>query len=215
MIFSMGAHDMKTNLKNTLLVVFWVFCSVPVTTFGLDLSSEECFRPSPTVQKGENLYAHPKIRRLNDQESTAVQKMLETLAGQWQGSMDEISCHGSEHSSSKEINHYSVKAKALLSHEGDFSIRADLFGEKKTASAQQVHNLSFKEKILRWGSDKGFVEPISLSDGKISFLFRIGVSGVLREIFITIESDNNMFIIDEEIYAWGKLSGRKHWQLRR
>jgi hypothetical protein len=206
---------MKANLKNTLIVVCWVFSFIPIAAFGLDISSEECFRASPTVQKGENLYAYPKIRKLNEKEYTAVQKMLETLVGQWQGSMDEINCHGSEHSSSKEIDHYSVKAKALLSREGDFSIRADLHCKEKKTGSQQVHNLSFKEKILLWGGDIGFVEPISLSAGQLSFLYKKGAYGVLREMFITIEGDSNMLVIDEEIYAWGKLSGRKYWHLSR
>lgn len=215
MLFSMGAHEMKLNLKNTLPVVCWVLSLIPITAFGLDLSSEECFRPSPTVQKGENLYAYPRIRTLNDKENAAVQKLLETLVGRWQGSMDEINCHGSEQSSSKEIYHYSAKAEALLSREGDFSIKADLYCEEKSTGTQQVHNLSLKEKILRWGGDKGIVEPISLSARQLSFLFRKGASGVLREIFITFEGEKNMFVINEEIYAGGKLSSRKHWQLGR
>jgi hypothetical protein len=206
---------MIANLKNMLLVVGWAFSLNPANAFGLDLSSEECFRPSLTVQKGESLYTYPKARKLSEQENTAVLKLLEALAGQWQGSMDEINCHGSEKSSSKEIDHFLVKAKACLGREGDFYIQSDLYSEITRTASQQVHNLYLNEKILRWGNDKGFVEPINVTIGQLFFLKRTATGGVIREFFVNIAGDRTAMEIDEEIYAWGRLSSRRHWQLTR
>ncbi len=206
---------MKANLKNMLLVVGWAFSFNPVHAFGMDPSSEECFRPSLTVQKGESIYAYPKVRKLSEQEYTAVQELLEALGGQWQGSMDEINCHGSEKNASKEIEHFHVKSEARLGREGDFYLTSDLFNEKTRTGFQQVHNLYLREKILRWGHDSGFVEPLNVTAGHLSFLARTATGGVLREFFVTISGDGAAMKIDEEIYAWGKLSARRHWQLNR
>ena len=207
---------MKANLKSMLLVVGWAISFYPASAFGIDLiTSEECFRSSSTVQKGESLYTYPKARKLSEQECTTIQNLLEALVGQWQGSMDEINCHGSEKNSSKELNHFRVKADALLDRDGNISIRSDLYCEEKRIGSQQVQHLYLTEKILRWGNNTDFVEPISIAAGQLSFLKRTATGGVLREFFVTISGDRTAMKIDEEIFAWGKLSGRRYWQLKR
>jgi hypothetical protein len=40
---------MKANLKNMLLIVSRAFIFNPAGAFGIDLTFEECFRPSSTV----------------------------------------------------------------------------------------------------------------------------------------------------------------------
>ncbi len=205
---------MNARVKIFLLVVGWTLGSSPAA-IALDFSLEQCFRASPTVQKGENLYAYPKIRKLTETEFGLANELLLTLAGRWQGQMDEINCHGSEDDASAEMIHNRAEALALFGRELDWTIRVDLFCEEKRVRSQQIYSISLKEKILRWGGDYGWAEPISISAGRLSLLFKTGAYGMLREFFITIEGDSNILVIDEEVYAAGKLCCRRNMRLAR
>lgn len=206
---------MKDRSKLLLLFIAGLIFLGSVQCFGLDLSSEQCFSLSPALEKGENIFTYPKVRRLNEAEYTAVRRLLENIIGIWQGTMDELNCHGSEQDASKELCQYNVKAQASLDLEGNLTLTANSYNEEKRVHGRHLYTLVLKEKILRWGGDYGLVEPLSIRVERIYFMHRSSAYGLLREMYIAIEARENLLTIDEQIYARGKLTGRRFWYFKR
>lgn len=204
---------MQDRLKILLLFTGGLILLRPI--YALDLDLEQCFRPSPALERGEKIFTYPKVRKLDDTEYTAVQRLFENIIGTWQGTMDELNCHGSQQDVSKEVLLYRVKSQAVLDLDGNLTLTSTTYNAKKRVQGQHIYTLAIKEKILRWGNDYGLVEPISIDSGRLSFMHRSGASGLIREVYITIESHDNLLVIDEQIYTYGKFNGHRFWYLQR
>lgn len=182
----------------------------------------QCLDPSPTLSSGKKFTDPISERELTATEHQQVSAVLESMEGRWQGDATEVTCNLAD-IEDRDIDAFTVKAKARMDRSGDFLLDAEFYSAKEHTRHQKTLRFYLNEKVIRIHHDNGTgdAELIEVSEKhfKLRYLIRVqnrgNAGGIFLEFFYRIATTDSGFSIHQEIYTQGRLSGQSDWEFRR
>ena len=205
------------NKLKLLLVVLALFTGMPWHCFA------GCLDPSPTVVGGDDPYAAIASRDLTPAERDTIKALFTSLDGEWRGSAHDLYCRGLKDPDDNRRYADTVKADVAVDHTGNFYLRMSLYSPQKRSTRQEILRFYLIGKRLRVNSPStaGDVELIDVQTNRLAFLYRLllqsdtSKGSIRKEIFIALETGDNTFSVEQQIYSQGRLSAEKIWRLSR
>lgn len=207
------------NIKIPIIVVYAVVVIAVVSPGSLFAAT--CFEDSPSVKKGIDPKTKINIRELSPKEYRDLQKLLNNMAGRWQGTAVEVTCKGSIKSPVQESFTYEVVAKIIKKRPHiTLSLESEWYSEKKKSTRLENLRLHLTRDYLRFNSDQqeGDVELIKVSDSFLVFLKKAvirnpGRGVIAQEVVRTIAFMGDTLMIEYLTYVNGILVVRSEWEL--
>jgi len=143
-----------------------------------------------------------------------LQKLFQSLEGNWEGNALVLVCEGTQDEVRKVVDNYSVKSEGKLHSTGQFDLKTTLHSQKKKATHQENLRLYFDPKKLT--SDPNIsvadIELISVASGDLVYVEkrqnRSGSGALLmRETVTTIKkTGETSFSLKRILYHSGRLT---------
>lgn len=133
-----------------------------------------CYQLSPNaVELGEAYYALDREIKLTDEAETALTQALKTLSGNWQGTLIETSCTGSDEAPKKEVIKLKTTANLSINSKDELRIEAQKHGYANDIERGETIILFNREGIYNFRSGDNAIisaEKIRLAANKASRL---------------------------------------------
>jgi hypothetical protein len=112
------------------------------------LSASECLSPSYSIQQGRGVNEAIIPRDLMEGEYQDLQKLFQSLEGNWEGNARVLVCEGYQDKDRKVVDEYSVKSEGKIHSTGQFDLKATLHSQEKKATHHENLQLYLDPKKL-------------------------------------------------------------------
>jgi hypothetical protein len=178
------------------------------------LSASECFSPSYSIQQGRGVNEAIIPRDLMEGEYQDLQKLFQSLEGNWEGNARVLVCEGYQDKDRKVVDEYSVKSEGKIHSTGQFDLKATLHSQEKKATHHENLQLYLDPKKLTSepNSPVADIELISVSSDELAYVEkgqnRSGSGALLmRETVTTIKKTGEAsFSLKRILYFNGRLT---------
>jgi hypothetical protein len=185
------------------------------------LSASECFSPSYSIQQGRGVNEAIIPRNLMEGEYQNLQKLFQSLQGDWEGNALVLVCEGTQDKVRKVVNNYSVKSESKMLSSGQFVLKTTLYSIEKKATQHDNLQLYLDSKNLtsKPNSPVAEIELISVSSDELAYVEkgqnRSGSGALLiRETATTIKKTGEAsFLLERIFYLNGGLVTISTWHL--
>jgi len=185
------------------------------------LPTSECFSPSYSIQQGRGVNEAIIPRDLMEGEYRDLQKLFQSLGGNWEGNALVLVCEGTQDKVRKVVDNYSVKSEGKMHSTGQFVLKTTLYSQKKKATHHENLHLYLDPKKLT--SEPNISDPdielTSVSSDELAYVEKIqnrSGSGALlmRETATTIKKTGEAsFLLERILYLNGRLVTISTWHL--
>jgi len=176
------------------------------------LSASDCFSPSYSIQQGKGVNEAIIPRDLMEGEYQNLQKLFQSLEGNWKGNALVLVCEGTQDNVRKVVDNYSVKSEGKMHSTGEFDLKATLHSQEKKGTHHENLRLYLDPKKLASEPNISVsdIELISVSSGELAYVEkRQSKSGSgaseMRETVTTIKKAGEDFLLERSLYFNGRL----------
>jgi hypothetical protein len=185
------------------------------------LSASECFSPSYSIQQGRDVNEAIIPRDLMEGEYQDLQKLFQSLEGNWEGNALVLVCEGTQDKVRKVVDNYSVKSEGKMRSTGQFVLKTALYSQKKKATHNENLRLYLGPKKLTSEPNISIadIELISVSSDELVYVEkgqkRSGSeASLMRETVDTIKKTGEAsFSLERILYLNGRLVTISTWHL--
>ena len=187
------------------------------------LSASECFSPSYSIQQGRGVNEAIIPRDFMEGEYQNLQKLFQSLEGNWEGNAVVLVCEGTQDKVRKVVDNYSVKSEGKMHSTGQFDLKTTLHSQEKKVTYQENFSLYFDPKKLTSEPNISVpdIELISVSSDELAYVEkrqRRSRSGreasEMRETVTTIKKAGEAsFLLERNLYFNGRLITISTWHL--
>ena len=185
------------------------------------LSASECFRPSYSIRQGKGVHEAIIPRDLMEGEYQDLQKLFQSLDGNWEGNALVLVCEGTQDKVRKVVDNYSVKSEGKMHSTGQFALKTTLYFQEKKRTHHENLRLYLDPKKLTSEANISVadIELISVSsDGLVYVEKRQNRSGSgaseMRETVTTFKKAGEAsFLLERTLYFNGRLITISTWHL--
>jgi hypothetical protein len=146
-----------------------------------------------------------------------LNELLDSLDGNWQGEVEEVSCLGDIESARKKIKNYAMQAEVDVNSSGGLQIRANLESIENRTRREETYRLFLGNDRLTVSSSgsKGDVELVALYPDSVTFVQSHILRGnIPQDVLTKIAHSGREFRIVRYFYNHGYLSSINRWILR-
>ena len=169
--------------------------------------SYDCYATSPSFLGGNTPYDKVNVRDLTQSEQNMLATLFKSLTGRWEGDGDGVQCRGNVESPSIENLLFSLHAEGKADIHGNLALRTKVRSIYDKIHHNELIRFFLVDNRLRFDDEAsaGDVELIELAKDRVKFLqrFRGGPGTVHREVFISLITARDTFIIEKTIYTQG------------
>jgi hypothetical protein len=185
------------------------------------LSASECFSPSYSIQQGRDVNEAIIPRDFIEGEYQNLQKLFQSLEGNWEGNALVLVCEGIQDKVRKVVDNYSVKSEGKMRSTGQFVLKTALYSQKKKATHHENLRLYLGPKKLTSELNISIadIELISVSSDELVYVQkgqkRSGSeASLMRETVDTIKKTGEAsFSLERILYLNGRLITINTWHL--
>ena len=185
------------------------------------LSASECFSPSYSIQQGRGVNEAIIPRDLMEGEYQDLQKLFQSLEGNWEGNALVLVCEGTQDKVRKVFDDYSVKSEGKMPSTGQFDLKTTLYSQEKKGTHHENLRLYLDPKKLTSEPNVSVadIELISVSADELVYVEkrqnRSGSGALLmRETATTIKKTGEAsFLLKRILYFNGRLTTISTWHL--
>jgi hypothetical protein len=183
--------------------------------------ASECFSPSYSIQQGRGVHEAIIPRDFIEGEYQNLQKLFQSLEGNWEGNAFVLVCEGTQDKVRKVVDNYSVKSEGKMPSTGQFVLKTALYSQKKKATHHENLRLYLDPKKLTSEPNISIadIELISVSSDELVYVekgqSRSGSgASLMREKVTTIKKTGEAsFSLERILYLNGKLIKISTWHL--
>lgn len=176
------------------------------------LSVSDCFSPSYSIRQGRGVNEAVIPRDLMEDEYQNLQRLFQSLEGNWKGNALVLVCEGTPDNVRKVVDNFSVKSEGKMHSSGEFDLKATLHSQEKNVTHLENYHLYLDPQKLASEPDISVsdLELISVSSGELAYVekrqSRSG-SGAseMRETVTTIKKTGEAFLLERSLYFNGRL----------
>jgi hypothetical protein len=197
-----------------------------VINFAYNAKALDCYSDSPSVAEGRTVSEHIRPRDLADGEHQDLEKLLQSLAGKWSGTVEVESCRDIEDEVVTETEEYSVESKIDWRRSGQFSIKSSLSSEAKRSTHQDVLYLCLNRQRLSTVCNLAVsnIELMTVASDELVYVQKtskrpnrlygeVGSDKVRETITAIKKNGDSSFTLVKLIFPQGKLAVKETWQL--
>ena len=185
------------------------------------LSASECLSPSYSIQQGRDVNEAIIPRDLMEGEYQELQKLFQSLDGDWEGNALVLVCEGTQDKVRKVVDEYSVKSEGKMPSTGQFVLKTTLHSQEKNETHLENLQLYLDPKKLASepNSPVADIELISVSSDELAYVEkgqkRSGSeASLMRETVDTIKKTGEAsFSLERILYLNGRLITINTWHL--
>jgi len=185
------------------------------------LFSSECFSPSYSVQQGRGVNEAIIPRDFNGGEYQNLQKLFQSLEGNWEGNASVLVCEETEDDVRKVVDNYSVKSLCKMSSTGQFDLKATLHSQKKNETRDESLCLYLdpQKLALEPNISIGDIELISVSSDELAYVEKTqnrsesGGSEMHEKVTTLKKTGEASFSLERILYYNGRLITISTWHL--
>ena len=188
-----------------------------------DVSADECFSSSYSVQQGRGIFDEVIPRDLEDGEYQDLQELFRGLVGEWEGEAEKLVCEGTEDDVRKEIDNYSIESEGKMRSSGQLTLKTTLSSRKK--KTRQHQNLRFYLDQEKLATEPNIavadIELISVSTDELAYVKKSrrrspsGAPFVHETITRISKTAEASFMVEKLLYIQGRLIVISTWHLER
>jgi|GEM_PF-2903400 len=183
--------------------------------------ASECFSPSYSIQQGRGVNEAIIPRDFIEGEYQNLQKLFQSLEGNWEGNALVLVCEGTQDKVRKVVDNYSVKSEGKMRSTGQFVLKTALYSQKKKATHHENLRLYLGPKKLTSEPNISIadIELISVSSDELVYVEkgqkRSGSeASLMRETVDTIRKTGEAsFSLERILYLNGRLITINTWHL--
>jgi hypothetical protein len=183
--------------------------------------ASECFSPSYSIQQGRGVHEAIIPRDFIEGEYQNLQKLFQSLEGNWEGNAFVLVCEGTQDKVRKVVDNYSVKSEGKMRSTGQFVLKTALYSQKKKATHNENLRLYLGPKKLTSEPNISIadIELISVSSDELVYVekgqSRSGSgASLMREKVTTIKKTGEAsFSLERILYLNGRLITINTWHL--
>jgi len=185
------------------------------------LPASECFSPSYSIQQGMGVNEAIIPRDLMEGEYQDLQKLFQSLDGNWEGNALVLVCEGTQDKVHKVVDEYSVKSEGKMPTTERFELKATLKSHGKKGTHRENLQLYLDPKKLT--SEPNISDPdielISVSSDELAYVEkrqnRSGSGALLMRETVTIikKTGETSFSLKRIFYHNGRLITVSTWHL--
>jgi hypothetical protein len=182
--------------------------------------ASKCFSPSYSVQQGRGVYEVIIPRDFIENEYQNLQKLFQSLEGNWKGNALVLVCEGTQDKVRKVVDNYSVKSECKMRSTGHFVLETEVYSQKDRAAHNENLRLYLDPKKLTGGPNFSIadIELISVSSDELVYVektrSRSGGGSLMRETVTTIKKTGEAsFSLKRILYLKGRLITISTWHL--
>jgi hypothetical protein len=185
------------------------------------LPASGCFSPSYSIQQGRGVNEAIIPRDLLEGEYRDLQRLFQSLEGNWEGNALVLVCEGTQDKVRKVVDNYSVKSEGMMYSTGQFVLKTTLHSqEKKRTHHENLHlYLDPKKLTSEPNISVADIELTSVSSDELAYVEkRQNKSGggalLMRETATTIKKTGEAsFSLKRVLYFNGRLTTISTWHL--
>jgi hypothetical protein len=189
---------------------FWAVFSGFLLLATSHVFAYDCYSPSPSFLGGSTPYDKLNVRDLTQPEQNMLAALFKSLTGRWEGSGDGVQCRGRVDSPSPEPLLFSIQAEGKADHHGNLALKTKVRSIADKTHQIEVISFFLVDDKLRFDNEAsaGDVEIIEIAQNRVKFLQRGrgGPGTVHREVFISMITTSNTFIIEKKVYTQGRFT---------
>jgi hypothetical protein len=200
-------------------VLSFLFFSGP----GRAAEAVECLSPSYSVQKGREYQSDVEARTLREGEYRNLDELFQGLLGEWSGTGRQLNCEGPEDAIRREIEDFTIDAKAYIDSEGLFTLESTLVRARENTEQQESLRLFLGKTMLatRPHISASDVELVSVSPAELTYVHKsrnrgVGGAVISQEALIRLgRSPAGTLVLEKTIFFFGRLTSHSIWDLNR
>ena len=185
------------------------------------LFASGCFSPSYSVQQGRGVNEAIIPRDFAKGEYQNLQKLFQSLEGNWEGNASVIVCEETQDKVRKVVDNYLIKSEGKMSSTGQFDIKATLHSQKKNETRDESLYLYLdpKKLALEPNISIGDIELISVSSNELAYVEKTqnrsesGGSEMHEKVTTIKKTGEESFTLERILYYNGRLIKISTWHL--
>ena len=185
------------------------------------LSASECLSPSYSIQQGRGVNEAIIPRDLMEGEYQDLQKLFQSLEGNWEGNAFVLVCEGTQDKARKVVDNYSVKSEGKMHSTGQFVLKTTLHSQEKKGTHHENLHLYLDPKKLTSEPNISVadIELTSVSSDELAYVEKRqnrsgGGALLMRETTTTIKKTGEAsFSLKRILYFNGRLKTISTWHL--
>jgi hypothetical protein len=185
------------------------------------LSASKCFSPSYSIQQGRGVNEAIILRDFIEGEYQNLQKLFQSLEGNWEGNALVLVCEGTQDKVRKVVDNYSVKSEGKMHSTGQFDLKTTLHSQEKKGTHHENLQLYLDPKKLTSEANISIpdIELISVSSDELAYVEKRqnrsgGGALLMRETATTIKKIGEAsFSLERILYFNGRLTTISTWHL--
>jgi hypothetical protein len=185
------------------------------------LSASECFRPSYSIQQGRGVHEAIIPRDFMEGEYQNLQKLFQSLEGNWEGNALVLVCEGTQDKVRKVFDDYSVKSEGKMPSTGEFVLKTTLYSQEKKGTHHENLHLYLDSKKLTSEPNISIadIELISVSSDKLAYVEKrqnrsgSGASEMRETVTTFKKAGEASFLLERILYFNGRLITISTWHL--
>ncbi len=173
----------------------------------------DCGDLAPNYDPSKPFDPHIIARDLTKSEKDKLEKMFESLEGDWKGEAEDLICRGKKQYE-KLQDLFTIRGEVKVDRDVNFRLEADLHSDINRRSHNEVIEFYLADNKLRLDTDSeaGDIENLIVTEKKVQFTTKRGIGGGYysssqpkREFFISLTMSSNSFTLEKRVYADSKL----------
>jgi hypothetical protein len=185
------------------------------------LSASECFRPSYSIRQGKGVHEAIIPRDLMEGEYQDLQKLFQSLDGNWEGNALVLVCEGTQDKVRQVVENYSVKSEGKMHSTGQFALKTTLYSQEKKGTHHENLRLYLDPKKLTSEPNISVadIELISVSSDKLTYVEKrqnrsgSGASEMRETVTTFKKAGEASFLLERILYFNGRLITISTWHL--
>ena len=189
-----------------------------------NVPASDCFSPSPSIEAGRGAYDEIIPGELEEGGYEALEKLLESLDGRWEGTAEVLVCLGTEDDPIEEVDQYSIDSKVSMRRSGGFAIKSTLTSREKRQKLHETIRLHLSKRQLATEGNRSVsdLELISASNSELIYLRKVNRQGsfgnarkVEERVTAIQKTDDESIVVEQQVYLQGVLKSISVWNLEK